>query len=339
MNAKAIIKDRRFQYIIFGLILALVPVIQKAGMMKTSTVLILGSVLIYSIGTIGLDVLLGDSGLISLGTAGFMGLAAYVSAYCTTVKGLPFEVGAILAVGITVVIGALVGLISLRIQGIYLAIATLIIAEILLKTFKELVWFTNSYSGQKVAYPKLLGIFQLDRNSMYLFVVVVLIFLMIITENMKNSRSGRALNAIRRSEVAAQAMGVNLLKTRMIAFMYATTFAAIAGVLYGGLVNFVYPSTWILSLSLYFMAAVVIGGNRSIPGNILGSFVVFGLPDLVLKKLPVVSEMSGFTMIFTGVLIILIVLKYPNGLIHLPVQVISSLKKGSSRKGGEGIHE
>ena len=118
MNAKAIIKDRRFQYIIFGLILALVPVIQKAGMMKTSTVLILGSVLIYSIGTIGLDVLLGDSGLISLGTAGFMGLAAYVSAYCTTVKGLPFEVGAILAVGITVVIGALVGLISLRIQGI-----------------------------------------------------------------------------------------------------------------------------------------------------------------------------------------------------------------------------
>ena len=87
------------------------------------------------------------------------------------------------------------------------------------------------------------------------------------------------------------------------------------------------------------MAAVVIGGNRSIPGNILGSFVVFGLPDLVLKKLPVVSEMSGFTMIFTGVLIILIVLKYPNGLIHLPVQVISCLKKGSSRKGGEGIHE
>jgi branched-chain amino acid transport system permease protein len=156
---------------------------------------------------------------------------------------------------------------------------------------------------------------------------------MIITENMKNSRSGRALNAIRQSEVAAQAMGINLLKTRMTAFIYATTFAAIAGVLYGAFINFVYPTTWIVTLSLSFMASVVIGGSRSVAGNMIGAFIVFGFPDLVIKKIPVLSEMSGFTMIFTGALIILIVLKYPHGIINFPVQIINKIK--ASRKGGE----
>lgn len=328
-----ILKDNRFKYIVFGAVMAFMLVLQEAGIMTSATILIIGTTLIYSIGTMGLDALQGYSGLFSLGTAGFMGLAAYVSAYCTTIVGLPFEAGALIAVGMTIAIGAVVGLISLRVQGIYLAIATLIVSEILLKTFEELVWFTNSFTGQEVEYPTLLGIFELDRKTTYLFVVVIVVILMIITENMKNSRSGRALNAIRQSEVAAQAMGINLLKTRMTAFIYATTFAAIAGVLYGAFINFVYPTTWIITLSLSFMASVVIGGSRSVAGNILGAFIVFGFPDLVIKKIPVLSEMSGFTMIFTGALIILIVLKYPHGLIHFPIQIIDRIK--ASRKGGD----
>ena len=328
-----ILKDNRFKYIVFGAVMAFMLVLQEAGIMTSATILIIGTTLIYSIGTMGLDALQGYSGLFSLGTAGFMGLAAYVSAYCTTIVGLPFEAGALIAVGMTIAIGAVVGLISLRVQGIYLAIATLIVSEILLKTFEELVWFTNSFTGQEVEYPTLLGIFELDRKTTYLFVVVIVVILMIITENMKNSRSGRALNAIRQSEVAAQAMGINLLKTRMTAFIYATTFAAIAGVLYGAFINFVYPTTWIITLSLSFMASVVIGGSRSVAGNILGAFIVFGFPDLVIKKIPVLSEMSGFTMIFTGALIILIVLKYPHGLIHFPIQIIDRIK--ASGKGGD----
>ena len=328
-----ILKDNRFKYIVFGAVMAFMLVLQEAGIMTSATILIIGTTLIYSIGTMGLDALQGYSGLFSLGTAGFMGLAAYVSAYCTTIVGLPFEAGALIAVGMTIAIGAVVGLISLRVQGIYLAIATLIVSEILLKTFEELVWFTNSFTGQEVEYPTLLGIFELDRKTTYLFVVVIVVILMIITENMKNSRSGRALNAIRQSEVAAQAMGINLLKTRMTAFIYATTFAAIAGVLYGAFINFVYPTTWIITLSLSFMASVVLGGSRSVAGNILGAFIVFGFPDLVIKKIPVLSEMSGFTMIFTGALIILIVLKYPHGLIHFPIQIIDRIK--ASRKGGD----
>jgi branched-chain amino acid transport system permease protein len=328
-----IVKDNRFKYIVFGAVMAFLLVLQEAGVMTSATILIIGTTLIYSIGTMGLDALQGYSGLFSLGTAGFMGLAAYVSAYCTTIVGLPFEVGALIAVGMTIGIGAVVGLISLRVQGIYLAIATLIVSEILLKTFEELVWFTNSFTGQEVEYPTLLGIFELDRKTTYLFVVVIVVILMIITENMKNSRSGRALNAIRQSEVAAQAMGINLLKTRLTAFVYATAFAAIAGVLYGAFINFVYPTTWIITLSLSFMASVVIGGSRSVAGNILGAFIVFGFPDLVIKKIPVLSEMSGFTMIFTGALIILIVLKYPHGLIHFPMQIIDKIK--ASRKGGD----
>lgn len=333
-----ILKDTRIKYIIFGLILCIIPLMQEFKMMKSATVLILGSVLIYAIATLGLDILVGYSGLISLGTSGFMGLAAYTSAYVTTVAGLPFELGVISAIIITVILGAVVGLISLRIQGIYLAIATLCISEILGKTFKEVVWFTNSYSGRKADYPTLFGLIELDRNTTFVLIVVVLVALMILTYNFKNSRSGRAMNAIRESETAAQAMGINLLKTRMTAFIIATACAAIAGVLYAHFVNFVYTSTWNLSLSLYFMAAVVIGGSRSIPGTVLGAFVVFGLPDLLLKKIPVVGEMSGFTLIFTGVLIIIIILIYPNGLIKLPMDIIKSVKK-LFKKGGEVVNE
>ncbi len=82
-------------------------------------------------------------------------------------------------------------------------------------------------------------------------------------------------------------------------------------------VKYTYPDTWTLLLSLNILAAIVIGGIRSIPGTILGSFVVFGVPDLILKRLPVIGQFDGLAYIFNGVLIVLVVLFYPTGLIHI----------------------
>src|SRR5690554_3739296 len=111
-------------FILFGLLLATIPTLAEMGIMKNGYVTTIGGTLIYAIAALGLNILLGWSGLISLGTAGFMGLAAYISAYLTVDLNLPFEVSFFLAVLIPTLIGILVGLVSLKIEGLYLAIAT-----------------------------------------------------------------------------------------------------------------------------------------------------------------------------------------------------------------------
>ncbi len=308
-----LIKNPYLHFIILGILLLLVPIIAETGIFKVSYITTLGGAFIFAIAALGLNILLGYSGLISLGTAGFMGLAAYMSAYVTSDLNLPFEVAFLLAILIPTLIGILVGLVSLKIEGIYLAIATLAVSEVMRKTFEEFDFFTNGFSGKNASYPTLLGTFELDRTTMYYFIVVVLIAVMILTYNLVNGRLGRALNAMRGSEAASQAMGVNLLNHRLIAFALATIYASIAGVLYVHFIKYSYPSIWSLKLSLDFLAMIIIGGLRSIYGTLLGALIVFAVPDIFLKQLPYFNQMSY---ILNGVLIILVIIFYPNGLVY-----------------------
>lgn len=313
---KKILDLRYTKYIIFGIILALMPVLQDMGVLKSSTITIFGTILFYAIVAIGLNILLGYSGLISLGTAGFMGLGAYISAYITEDLGLPFIVALIVAIAIPLIIGVLIGLVSLRISGMYLAIATLAVSEIFKKLFIEFDKFTGGFSGKNASYPEIFGI-ALDRNSTFILIVVILVLVMIITDNFINSSTGRALLTMRVSESAAQAMGINLLKYKLISFALATVYSALGGVLYVSFIRFSYPSTWNLLLSLQILAVIVIGGLKTLWGPIVGSLIVFGVPELILKQLPVIGSIDGLAYIFTGILIIAVVLFYPNGLIYL----------------------
>lgn len=325
---KKLFKNPQFHFILLGLLLCVVPQLAEMGIFKISYVTILGGTFIFAIAALGLNILLGYSGLISLGTAGFMGFAAYLSAYFTKDMNLPFELSFLLAVLIPTLIGILVGLVSLKIEGIYLAIATLAVSEIFRKTFGEFDFFTNGFSGKSASYPTLFGFFELDRAGAYYFVVVVLVIVMLLTYNMMNGRLGRALNAMRGSEAASQAMGVNLLNHRLIAFALATMYASIAGVLYIHFSKYTYPDTWTLKLSLDFLAMIVIGGLRSIYGTLLGAFIVYAVPDLFLKEIPYFSDLSY---ILNGVLIILVIIFYPNGLINMfndIKRLFGKLKKG-----------
>jgi len=317
---KKFIKSPHLHFILLGVLLALVPKLAEMGLFKVSYITTLGGTFILAIAALGLNILLGYSGLISLGTAGFMGLAAYMSAYFTTDMGIPFELSMLLAVLIPTLVGLLIGLVSLKIEGFYLSIATLAVAEIMKKTFEEFDVFTNGFSGKTADYPTLLGTFELDRAGMYYFVVATLVIVMLLTYNMMNGRLGRALNAMRGSEAASQAMGVNLLNHRLIAFAIATMYASIAGVLYVHFIKYSYPTIWSLKLSLDFLAMIIIGGLRSIYGTLLGAIIVFAVPDLFLKQIPFFSEMSY---VLNGVLIILVIIFYPNGLIYM----FSDLKK------------
>ncbi len=309
-----LLKNPHFRFILFGMLLSVIPSLASIGILKSSHIIIIGGTLIYAIAALGLNILLGFSGLISLGTAGFMGLASYISAYVTINMNLPFEVALILAVVVPTIIGVLVGLVSLKIEGMYLAIATLCVSEILRKTFEEFDVFTNGFSGKQAEFPEILGFIKLDRTTTYYLIVIVLVIVMLVTYNMINGQLGRALNAMRGSEAASQAMGVNLLKYRLLAFAIATIFASIAGVLYVHFIRFSYPTTWSLKLSLDFLAMIIIGGLRSIYGTVLGAFIIFAVPDLFLKQIPYFNQLSY---VFNGLLIILVIMFYPNGLIHI----------------------
>jgi branched-chain amino acid transport system permease protein len=329
------------QYIIIGILLILIPYLALAGVINNSTVTTIGTVLIYAISALGLSLLLGYSGLISLGTAGFMGLAAYFSAYFTRQLDLPFLLSFVLAVGIPVAISLLVGLASLRIEGYYLAIATLGIAEVFRKLFEQLEGFTGGYRGASARYPTIFG-YEFDKQSTFILIVVVLVILMILMYNLVNSRTGRALLTMRGSNAAAQAMGINILVYRLVAFALATMFASVSGVLYVHFIKFAYPTDWILTLSLNILAIIVIGGMRSIGGAIIGSFIVYGFSDIVLQKLPVIGDVYGLASMFTGVLIILVILFYPLGLAHMPQSFrkwISNMKNREIKVEGEGTDE
>lgn len=304
-------------YILFGIILSVLPILVELKALKYSYLTTIASILIYSIVGLGLNILLGYSGLISLGTAGFMGLGTYLSAYLTADLNLPFELALLISIAVPILVGILTGLVSLRIEGFYLAIATLAISEIFRKVFVEFEVVTNGFSGKKADYPTLLGFIELGRNGTFILIVAILVVIMIITYNLINSYTGRAFLTMRGSESAAKAMGINIYKYRLLSFAITVAYAGLGGVLYMHFVKYTYPDTWTLLLSLNILAAIVIGGIRSIPGTILGSFVVFGVPDLILKRLPIIGQFDGLAYIFNGILIVLVVLFYPTGLIHV----------------------
>ena len=299
-------------YIVIGLVLASIPLLAHLGIIGGWTVIIYGSIVFYAIAALGLNVLLGYSGLVSLGTAGFMGFAAYLSTHLTLEMGLSFWISLpIIIIGLTAV-GLLVGLVSLRLAGMSLAIATLAVAEVFRRILID-IWGWTAYHPQ---YPDVFVRF-LNRNETYWLLVIMLVLLMILTHNFIHSPVGRAFLTMRVSEAAAQAMGINLLKYKLMAFGIATAYATLAGILYAHFIPGLSPDPWDLMLSLQIVAVIVIGGLKTIIGPIIGSFIVFGVPHLILNQLPVIGDISGLPFIFNGLLIIIVILFYPNGLIYV----------------------
>ena len=320
-------------YILFGVILSLAPLLVRVGVFRFAWLTLIAGVIIYSIVSLGMNILMGYAGLVSLGTAGFMGVGAYLTALLSVDLGLTFIPSFIITVVITTLLGIVVGLFSLRVHGFFLAIATLVIAEIFRQVFIQFTEFTNGFMGRRADFPSIFG-HTLDRNQTYILLVVFLVIFMVITHNIFNSATGRAMSAMRGSESAAAAMGVNIFKYRLIAFAIATGFAGAGGNLYMHFLRAVFPNIWTLVLSLFIFAVVVVGGVRSVAGTILGAFIVFGIPDMILANLPVIGDIPGLAFVFTGVMIIVVVLFYPAGLVYIWHDIKKHSKKLLS-KGGD----
>jgi len=221
-----------------------------------------------------------------------------------------------IAFAIANAVGLVVGFISLRIEGMYLAIITLGLGEIMKAFFISYEKFTGGYSGRHFRNFTLFGQ-PVSPEAVYLIITAVFVLMMIFTLNIIKSPTGRAMLAMKDSDSAAQSMGISLLKYRLLAFIISTIYAVLAGMLYIMYSKYSYAPDWNLSYSLNILAAVIVGGEMSIAGIIIGVFTIYGLKLGVLDYIPLFINNQFLTGIFTGVLIIVIVMFYPGGMIRL----------------------
>lgn len=299
---------------ILFVVMATVPILSDLDLIRYSTVSLIAYILIFTVVALGLNILLGFSGLMSLATAGFVGFGAYGVVYFSSF-GLPFEIAALVTIFFTLIIGGFIGLFSLKVEGVYLAISTLAVGEIFGEVFRRVTWFTNAFGGVHFKYPTLLGFINLNRNWTYIFLLFFMVLMMIVMYHLTNSKTGRALLAMSRSKSSAQAMGVSINFYKMFSFLVATTYAAIGGILYASFYRYVQPLDWNLMLTLLVLAMVVVGGMKSIFGTFIGVIVIYGIPKLWLEDL--FSNVNGVAYIFSGVLIIVVIMYYPYGLVYL----------------------
>lgn len=312
----AILKNKIFIYVLVGLIIAIIPSFID---FSRSTMTMLNMVIIYAIIALGFNVLLGYAGQISLGHAAFMGLGAYVSANLVAM-GLPFIWSLLLSGFIPMLTGLLLGLVALRLEGHYLAIATLGFGVTLQQIFKEWIDFTNGFSGMKTEYPEIFGFVFKSRESYFILVMVIFILLALFAYNLLKSKTGRALIAMRDSEHAAQAMGISLFKYKLIAFAISAFYAGIAGSLYIHLIRYTNPNDWGLELSLNLLAMVVIGGLATISGGIYGAAFIVLIPELI-KEIPLLENVKNVSSILTGLALVLVIMFFPYGLARVGSQL------------------
>ena len=269
---------------------------------------------------LGLNLLTGSAGLVSLGQAAFLAIGAYTAGLLSTRLGLPFWLVIPLAAGLTALVGALVGLPALRMKGVYLALATLaaqFIVEHLIVSWESL---TGGPNGLAVAHPAL-GAFPLDTHVRFYYLIAgFAVLLSFGVANIMRSRIGRALVAIRDSDLAAQAMGVNLAKYKTLAFAISAGYAGVAGALYAFCLGYIGPDHFTIFLSVEYIVTIIVGGLGTILGSILGGIFVTLLPE-GLRLLEGALKEAFPRMLFPdvknitlGAVLILVILFEPQGL-------------------------
>jgi len=237
-------------------------------------------VFIYGICGVSLMVLVGYTGLVSLGHAAFLGIGAYAHAFFI-MHGVPWIGAMVLAVVITTACGLIVGLPALRMTGIYLAIATLAFSVIIQEVFSRWESVTHGFAGMKVDKPVIFGVGFNDERSFYYLCLFFLVIVLWLTRNLLRAPTGRAWIAIRDSEIAAQSMGVNLAIYKSMAFAYSAAVMGLAGALFAHKIAFLAPDIFTILLSIQFLLLVIVGGLGSLHGAVFGAVFVALLPPVI----------------------------------------------------------
>ncbi len=258
----------------------------------------------------GLSLLMGYAGQISLGHAAFYGIGAYCTGVLTTHFGCSIHLAFLAGILLSIIVAIIVGIPALRLKGHYLAVATLGIGEIVFIIFNEWVEFTGGPSGMSNIPGVHLGSFQFNSSLRFYYLVWgINLLALFFSLNLIHSRIGRALRSMHGSETAANAMGVNLSLLKIQVFVLSAVFASISGSLYAHFVSFISPNNFGLMVSVMFLLMGVIGGIHTIWGALLGASLLTFLPEYL-------RVFNEYDILVYGAILLAILLFMPEGILE-----------------------
>ncbi len=267
-------------------------------------------VCIYILLALGVNIVIGFTGLLHLGFAAFYGIGAYSNALLTTALGLDFWSALILTLILSSLAGFLLAFPSLRLRGDYLAIVTLGFGEIIRLVLNNWDSVTRGPNGiSNIPSPVILG-FEISSLKYYYY--LVLLFMLsaaFIVKRVQRSRTGRAWLAIREDETAAEAMGINTRKYKFMALTFGAFWAGLAGALFASKMHFVSPESFTFMESVFVVCMIILGGLGSVPGVIFGSLILVLLPELL-------RDFQLYRMLALGAGLVLMMIFRPDGLIR-----------------------
>ena len=302
------------QWGVVGLVIALA--VLPFGVGNNYQIFILVLIGLYTMLTVGLSLVMGYAGQVSLGHATFFGLGAYATALLSARLGLPPLLALVAATAITALAGFLLGVPIFRLRGHYLAMVTLglnVIFNLILKNEAEI---TGGPSGFTEIPPLSVGSFVFDTDlKLYYLVWAGALGVLWASLNIVNSRVGRALRAIHTSEVAAESLGVDAIAYKLRVFALAAGFAGLAGGLYAQTIHFISPSSFDILVSVELVTMAAIGGFASIWGSIFGAAAVVFIGQFIRDRLSELIGASGEQeIIIFGLVLVAIMVFLPEGL-------------------------
>lgn len=285
------------------------------------TLHVLSLVGIYAIVAMGLNLLFGYTGQISLGHAAYFAVGAYTSGLLTLQIGMPFAVGIVAAVALCVVLGLLVGIPSLKLEGSYLAMATIGFGEIVKMLLVNWEQVTGGPAGvSRIPHPSAFGVTLNTPVEKFYLLLVFTALAWVVYSNLLRSHYGTRFVAVRDSAKAAAGMGIDVRRTKIIAFVFSTGYAGMAGALYAHLNRYIAPDAFHLGESINFLLIVVVGGMGTLLGPLMGAAIIVYLRETLLV-------LKDYNMLIFGLILMVLMVFVPRGLVGSAQLLLSRWRK------------
>ncbi|VAX29918.1 Branched-chain amino acid transport system permease protein LivM (TC 3.A.1.4.1) [hydrothermal vent metagenome] len=270
---------------------------------------ILSLAALYALLAIGLNITVGYTGLLDLGYAAFYGIGAYTYAILSTGFGLSFWLGLPVGAALAAFFGLVLGLVTLRLRGDYLAIITLGFVQIVYLCLNNWNAVTQGPNGiMQIGRPALGSFVFRTPHHFYYLILFFVVLATLAVHRMLHSQIGRAWIAIREDEVAAEAMGIDTTRIKTLAFVLGAAIAGVAGVLFAARYTFISPESFTFLESVRILSMVVLGGMGSLPGAILGAFLLTVLPEML-------RGFANYRMLIFGLALVVMMVFRPQGLL------------------------
>lgn len=317
-NIKETNKIETLVYILFLIGLFLIPFLKLNNYYMN----IIIKVLIYTVMALGLNILVGYTGLVSLGQAGFVAIGAYTTTILMTKFGVNFFVSVIIAGIIAAIFGIIMGLPTLRLTGTYLSIVTLGFGEIIRTII--IIWepVTNGPLGiRNIPAPSIFGTrFTMSNGGLYALALVLLLSVMFFCHRLYGSKTGRAMRSIRQDETASIMMGINTTYYKVLAFILSAIVCALAGSLYATQLGYIDQNTFTFDMSTLILSIVILGGMGTLRGMVIGSIILIVLPE-------VSRSLMDYRFVLYGLILVIMMRYRPQGLLGWRSRIPYSLSK------------